>query len=156
VLEGLAALHVEATFPGLSVPPWAVTFTAPSGWEKELQHVANLHGFAQYSDLITNVFGHRESVGDVRPPKPESMDAETLAYAIEVIRPLSPSNDPRVIASSMYGDTLVAPQGHPTVGMHAFAGFEVAWQWMKKSPRLKECTLLKALTEPTATFGEVS
>ena len=37
-------------------------------------------------------------------------------------------SDARLVAAHLYGDELLAAQGHPTVGLPPFAGFEVGYQ----------------------------
>lgn len=54
------------------------------------------------------------------------LDAEELAYAAEVIAPALQDRDARSIAANLYGDEILAFQGHEGVGLPPFAGFAVA------------------------------
>ena len=50
------------------------------------------------------------------------------AYASQVLEPHLMSTEPATIAACLYGDELVAAQGHPALGLPAYAGFQIAFE----------------------------
>ena len=81
-----------------------------------------------YDDVLVNVYGMTAQVGSARPPGAQPLDAEELAYAREVIGGALNRSDARLTAAHLYGDELLAAQGHPTVGLPPFAGFEAGYR----------------------------
>jgi uncharacterized protein YjaZ len=148
VLEGLAAAFVAEIFPEQQAP-WLVAFRAPDDWNAALQSVADMYAAPRYDDLLVNVYGTTAPVGAERPPRALPLNAEELEYARAVIGSALDISDARLIAAHLYGDELLAAQGHPTVGLPPFAGFEVG------------CRLVQAYLEHTGaslpeTIGKAS
>jgi hypothetical protein len=111
--------------------PWLVAFRAPDDWNAALQSVADIYGVPRYDDLLVNVYGTTASVGAERPPRALPLSAEELEYARAVIGSALDTRDARMIAAHLYGDELLAAQGHPTVGLSPFAGFEVGYRLVR-------------------------
>ncbi|MGB1249227.1 MAG: DUF2268 domain-containing putative Zn-dependent protease [Candidatus Promineifilaceae bacterium] len=128
-LEGDAARFVAQQFPD-ELFPWAVTWQKSADYDAALAKIATLRGIDVYDHMLTNIFGAVVPIGSKRPPQIEPMDAETFAYAEEVIREALDETDPIQIAAHLYGDELVARQGYPTAGLPAYAGYEVAYRWV--------------------------
>ncbi|MCI0711199.1 MAG: hypothetical protein L0154_13660, partial [Chloroflexi bacterium] len=61
-----------------------------------------------------------------RLPQWQPMDAETRDYAIDLIAAGLAETNPNRIAACLYGDEIVAEQGHEGIGLPPYAGFEVA------------------------------
>jgi len=59
------------------------------------------------------------------------LDADEFAYARDLIGAALGATTPGVVAAYLYGDALVAPQGHPTVGLPPYAGFEVGYRLVR-------------------------
>ena len=127
VAEGLAAAFVAEAFPELPMP-WHAPFRKPDDWDDALAEVAAIAGVPSYDDLRVNVYGSTAPVGSVRPPVSEPMDAETLAYAAEVVLATRDATEAPRVAAHLYGDEFVAFHGHATAGLPPWAGFEVAYR----------------------------
>lgn len=149
VLEGLSAAFVEATSTALHVPPWLVAFAKPEDWDLALAHVAQFYQLASYNDLVVNVYGGQVPVGSERPPQAVPLDPEDRAYAREIIKAALNVSDATTIAGYMYGDAIVAMQGHPAVGLPPYAGFEVGYRLVREylrqsGRRLSEVMLMSS------------
>lgn len=149
VLEGLSAAFVEATSTPLNVPPWLVAFAKPNDWDQALGHVAQFYQLASYNDLVVNVYGGQVPIGSERLPQAVPLDPEDLAYASEIIKAALNVSDATTIAGYMYGDAIVAMQGHPAVGLPPYAGFEVGYrlvqEYLRQSGRrLSEAMLMSS------------
>lgn len=143
--EGLAAALAGDMFPEHQAP-WLVGHIAPESWPADLQAVAELYGAASYAKVPANDYGH-SIWREMEPPPPAApLDTDELAYAEDVIRAALDANDPRTIAAHLYGDAIVAEQGHPQAGLPPYAGFEVAYRMARRSGR----TPAAALGLPTA------
>jgi uncharacterized protein YjaZ len=127
VLEGLAASFVEVV-GSPDVPPWLVAFAKPADWAQALAHVAEFYQLSSYDQLEVNVYGSRFAVGAARLPQAGVLDRDELCYATDVIGAALSVTDATTIAAYMYGDAIVAAQGHPTVGLPSYAGFEVGYR----------------------------
>lgn len=132
VLEGLAAAFVEAMNGLPNVPPWLVAFAKPDDWDRALADVASFYQLASYNDLVVNVYGGQVPIGSERAPQAAALDAEDLEYATEVITAALDEANPTTIAGHMYGDAIVAIQGHPGVGLPPYAGFEVGYRLVQE------------------------
>jgi uncharacterized protein YjaZ len=148
VLEGLAATFVAELFPEQEVP-WLVAFRAPDDWNAALQSVADIYGVPRYDDLLVNVYGSTTPVGSERPPRALPLSAEELEYARAVIGGALDTRDARIIAAHLYGDELLAAQGHPTVGLPPFAGFEVAYRLVRAYLEHTGERMSEAIGKPT-------
>lgn len=125
VMEGLAAALVARLQPKLSAP-WLATLAKPVGWDDELARIARCwYGPEDYSDLVTNVYGAQLVMGLLRAPPARALDAETLALTLAIMGENLDSSQAVHIAAQVYGDELLAHNGHPPAGLPAWAGFEV-------------------------------
>lgn len=130
--EGLAAALVAAAFPA-APEPWLLAHAAPAGWADDLRAAAGLYGLPDYRRVPANTYGRNEW-RDVDPPPPAApLDAEELAYAEELAAAALAADDPRAIAAHLYGDVIVAEQGHLQVGLPPYAGFEVAYRLVRRA-----------------------
>jgi len=125
--EGLAAALVAELFPALPAP-WLAAHVAPAEWPADLRAVAALYGAGDYSRVPANSYGRSEWRALPDPPAGAPLDAEELAYAEEVVGAASAADDPRAIAAHLFGDAIIAEQGHPQAGLPPYAGFEVAYR----------------------------
>ena len=150
VMEGIAAALVARRQPDEPVP-WLSTLAAPPGWEAELKRIArSWYGVADYSDLVTNLYGAEVVMGGERPPPARALDGETLALTIAEIGESLDAGHAHAIASALYGDAVLAHGGHPPAGIPAWAGFEVAFRLVETWLRETGATLAEALFTPTA------
>lgn len=133
VLEGNAARFIAEQFPEEAYP-WGVTWQKSADYDTALAKIATLRGIDHYNHMLTNIYGAAVPIGTERPPDVRPMDAETFAYAEEIISDALDETDPIRIAAYLYGDELVARQGYPTIGLPAYAGYEVAYRWATQSP----------------------
>ena len=101
---------------------------APPSWPADLQAVAELYGAASYARVPANNYGQSEWRNLAPPPEAAPLDAEELAYAEDVLAGAIRSGDPRTIAAHLYGDAIIAEQGHPQAGLPPYAGFELAYR----------------------------
>ncbi len=131
VVEGLSAAFVAAVCPDIPTAPWLVAFHPAGDWPDALAAVAHMYGVATYDDIGSNVYGSRVSSDGARPPAARPLDADELAYAHDLIGAALGATTPGVIAAYLYGDALVAPQGHPTVGLPPYAGCEVGYRMVR-------------------------
>ncbi len=125
--EGIAAALVAELFPDLPAP-WLVAHTAPPSWPIDLQAIAELYGAASYARVPANNYGYSELRDLALPPEAAPLDSEELAYAEHVLAGAIGAGDPRAIAAHLYGDTIIAEQGHPQAGLPPYAGFELAYR----------------------------
>ena len=125
--EGLAAALVARLFPELPAP-WLVAHAAPPSWPADLQAVAELYGAASYARVPANNYGQSEWRELAPPPEAAPLDAEELDYAEQVLAGAISANDPRTLAAHLYGDAIIAEQGHPQAGLPPYAGFELAYR----------------------------
>jgi uncharacterized protein YjaZ len=151
LLEGLAAAFAAEIFPELDAP-WLVAFRAPDDWNAALQAVADIYAVPRYDDLLVNVYGATAPVGAERPPRALRLDTDELEYAHAVIGGALDISDARLIAAHLYGDELLAAQGHPTVGLPPFAGFEVGYRLVQAYLELTGESLPEAIRKPS---GEI-
>lgn len=125
--EGLAAALVARLFPDIAAP-WLVAHAPPPSWPADLQAVAELYGAASYARVPANNYGQSEWRNLAPPPEAAPLEAEELAYAEHVLAGAIRSGDPRTIAAHLYGDAIIAEQGHPQAGLPPYAGFELAYR----------------------------
>lgn len=149
VMEGIAAALVARCQPDEPVP-WLSSLAAPPGWEGELGRIAReYYGVADYSDLVTNLYGAQVVMGGERPPPARALDGETLALTIAELGDSLDARHAHAIASALYGDEVLAQGGHPPAGIPAWAGFEVAFRLVEAWLRETGATLAEALLTPT-------
>lgn len=148
VLEGLGAAVVAAACPDHAGAPWLVVGQPADDWPAALAAVAGLYGAAAYDEIGFNVYGARFSSG---PPPPEArpLDAEERAYARDVIGPALATSAPGLVAAYLYGDALVSPQGHRTMGLPPYAGVEVGYHLVQAYLRGSGRTVAEAVRVPT-------
>ncbi|GAB4126533.1 MAG: hypothetical protein Fur005_41260 [Roseiflexaceae bacterium] len=125
--EGYAANIVAACYPQIEAP-WLVAHTAPPVWAAELAAVAALYGVANYAQVPANLYGRSEERLLPFPPIALPLDPEEFAYSQAILADHATSNDARVIAACLYGDAIIAEQGHPQFGLSPYAGLEVAYR----------------------------
>jgi uncharacterized protein YjaZ len=77
------------------------------------------------------------------------LDTDELEYALAVIGGALDISDARLIAAHLYGDELLAAQGHPTVGLPPFAGFEVGYRLVQAYLEHTGESLPEAIGKPT-------
>lgn len=145
-LEGLAAAFVAERCPERAGDAWLAPFAAPPGWEDDLQALAALYGVASFADIPFNIYGSWGVMGAERPPEPVPLDDDELAYSAALLAGRLDATDPALIAAALYGDELVAANGFPTLGLSAYAGFQVAFAAVRRHARL-------AGADPAAQFG---
>ncbi len=150
VLEGLSAAFVAAACPDIPTAPWLVAFRQAGDWPGALAAVAHMYGVETYDDIGFNVYGSRFSSGSMRPPEARPLDADDLVYARDLIGAALGATTPGVIAAYLYGDALVAPQGHPTVGLPPYAGFEVGYRLVRAYLRRTRRSLAEAMATSSA------
>jgi uncharacterized protein YjaZ len=126
LLEGHAAAFAGRHLPD-DPTPWLAPFRAPPDHQDTLAHAARLLGLGDYAALRANVFGAEVTRADVVAPTAAPLDDNERGYAWQVIEPMLEVTDARTIAAHLYGDELVAAQGHPSAGLAAYAGFEIGY-----------------------------
>ena len=136
--EGLAACFVETNFPEEELP-WLASFRKPDDWDNTLTDIARRYGLNSYDEMTVNVYGSFSQVGAERPPMVHALPDDELTYVQEIASGALDESNPNRIAAYLYGDELIAPQGHATFGLSAYAGFEVAYRLVKA--RLEEAGL---------------
>ena len=150
VMEGLAAVLVDRLQPETGAP-WLETLAKPVGWDAELAHIARAwYGLADYSELVTNVYGAQVVMGPERAPSARPMDTDTLALATVFLGEELETAQAVRIAAYMYGDELLTRNGHAAAGMPACAGFEVGYRLVQAWLDATGATLADALVAPTA------
>lgn len=153
--EGLAAALVARAFPEVSAP-WLVSFSPPPDWEEALAQIAQLSGAARFDEVPANIYGSEVPMGLERPIRPAPLDTEELAYARAVVDEALDATEPRTIAAHLYGDELVAAQGHPSVGLPSDAGFEVGYRRVEVALERTGGDLAALLVLPTAEILRLS
>lgn len=148
-LEGLAAAFVSRAVPESLIEPWLVAFRKPDDWEATLSWVARQYGVTRYDNVMVNVYGSAAPVGPARPPDAVPLTPDELAYARAVITEALAETEPNRIAAYLYGDHLAAAQGHPSVGLPPYAGFEVAYRDVQAYLRASGQDLQQALMMPS-------
>ena len=147
--EGLATLAVATRFPNLP-NPWAAPFTAAPDWDDVLATIAATAGIATYAALPVNVYGVVAPAGDNRLPTPVPPYTDESAYARAVLAADLQETDPSRIAAHLYGDAIVAMNGHPPVGMSPFAGIAAAHALVSGAMTQQRIDLPTAARLPTA------
>jgi uncharacterized protein YjaZ len=150
-LEGIAASFVELVVPS-AVAPWLVSFAKPADWEQALTHVAGFYQLPSYDQLEVNVYGSRFAVGAERLPQASVLNRDELDYATEVIGAALSETDATTIAAYMYGDAIIGAQGHPTVGLPPYAGFEVGYRLVQSYLRQTGHRLAEAMITSSKTI----
>lgn len=145
VLEGLAASFVAAVCPDVRDEPWLVAFRSANDWLAALAAVARLYGVPAYDAIGSNVYSSRFSSAGVQPPEARPLDADERAYACDLIGAALDTTAPGLVAAYLYGDVLVAPQGHPTVGLPPYAGFGVGYRLLHAYLRCTGRSLAEAM-----------
>lgn len=155
VVEGLASGLVEKFIDGSVQAPWGRWLSAPVDWSQTLNEIAMLYGLARYDDLVVNVYSSQIRIGAERLPAVMAMDADEQEYALDLIRDGLDEIDPNLIAAYLYGDEVVAQQGHSGVGLSPYAGFECAHQIVRRCLEKHKLSLVDAFAEPSAEFAQV-
>lgn len=146
--EGLAACAVAVRFPDLP-DPWAAPFAPASDWDDALAAVALAAGLDRYADVRVNVYGVVAPAGRDRLPVPAAPDADEAAYARVVLGADLRTTDPARIAAYLYGDAVVATNGHPPVGMSPFAGIAAAHALVGDAIARRDLSLSDAFRVPS-------
>lgn len=156
VLEGLAASFVAEAFPDQSVEPWLLPNREPDDWPTTLQTIASqFYQEDSYNDVTVNIYGAMSKVGPERPPQAKSLETEDLAYAQAVIAEALDEAEPTQIAAHLYGDEVVALQGHATVGLPSYAGFEVGYRLVQDYVEQTGSSVAEIIDRPTAELCEI-
>jgi len=146
VAEGLAACFVEENFPAFADWPWLVSFRKPDDWEDTLREIARRYGLSSYDEMAVNIYGSLTQVGEDRPPDALPLPADELAYTQNILLDAISETNPIRIAAYLFGDELVAAQGHQGMGVPPFAGFEVGYRLVKRYVADAGISLAEALT----------
>ena len=96
-----------------------------------MTRIAGFVGKESYDQITTNVYGSRLPATMFQAPPAQAMTPEEVSYAQEIVGAALEVTDPWRIAAYLYGDELVGQQGHPMVGLPAYAGFEVGYRLVK-------------------------
>ncbi len=148
-LEGLASGVVAQFCAESEREPWLASFRKPDDWDAALDHVARIYGVKSFSEIVTNVYGISEQIGEARGAPTARMKPEEIDYARGVINRSLEVSDARIIAAHLYGDEIVAAQGHPTVGLPTYAGFEIAHHMVRNYLQQTGASLAEAASKPT-------
>lgn len=148
-LEGLASATVKHFFAESEKEPWLAAFRKPDDWDAALDHLARIYGVKSFSDIVVNVYGVSETAGEARGPQSARMTIEEIDYARQIISRSLEVNDARVIAAHLYGDLIVAAQGHPTVGLPPYAGFEIAHRLVQSYLQRTGVSIAEAVSKTT-------
>jgi uncharacterized protein YjaZ len=146
VLEGLAAAFVGERYPD-EQEPWLTPFRPPPDEAAMLSQLAQLLGVPAYVDLQANVYGATVTAADVPSPEAKQLARDELEYAWGIVRPLLTSTDPRTIAAVLYGDELIAAQGHPSLGLPAYTGFELGYRAVSRYLAERQQPVAQAINE---------
>ncbi|HLZ62887.1 MAG TPA: DUF2268 domain-containing putative Zn-dependent protease [Ktedonosporobacter sp.] len=149
VLEGLSAAFITTMFPDIP-SPWLVSIRQPDDWQETLSHVARLHGVNSYDEIKCNIYGMQFLIGDApRPPTAQPLEPDELEYVRDLIDRALTTTDARLIAAYLYGDELTALQGHPTVGLPPYAGFEFGYHLVQAYLQQSGQSLAEAIATPS-------
>lgn len=122
-LERFAQEFVAERMP-LDRPVWQIALTPPDSWEQTLDQLRVMYAVPTLADMPSNVYGSQVQVFGEPLLRPTPLDADEIEYSRSIIEPHLDSTDPRMIAACLYGDEVVGKQGHPTLGLSPFAGFQ--------------------------------
>lgn len=148
-LEGLASGVVAHFCSESEREPWLAAFRKPDDWDAALDHVARIYGVKSFSEIVANVYGMSAPVGEEQGPQSARMKIEEIAYAREVISRSLEVADGQVIAAHLYGDLVVAAQGHQTVGLPPYAGFEIAHLMVQSYLQQSGASIAEAVSKTT-------
>jgi len=165
-IEGLAANFIMTTLPKpdrmswyewlkLGQKSWRDWLNPPADWPETLAQIAAIYGLSSFDDLVVNVYSSMQPIGSDRPPTVDPLSAEEREYARDVIRDGLGETDPNQIAAYLYGDEIVAEQGHQGVGLPPYAGFEVAHDMVERYLARQKLSLVDALGGKRADFAQV-
>lgn len=152
VMAGLAAHFAANLYPATPGYPWLFSFERPADWLTVLAKIASFYGLDDYAQAPTNYFGGKEDAANFQSSPLAPLEPEELLYAEEIINPALSSTAPQTIAAHLYGDEILARQGHPTVGLPLYAGFEVGYRLVQQYLHTQKLTIREILTLPTANF----
>lgn len=127
--EKRAAELVSGRFPAFAEPQ-LLSFRAPENWESALAHAATLCGAESYDALKANIYG---GDGASVEPVPSVSPLEERAYVHAVLLEHLGETQPTRIAACLYGDEVVAAQGHPGMGAPLFAGLQTLTTFTARS-----------------------
>ncbi|MEW6212828.1 MAG: DUF2268 domain-containing putative Zn-dependent protease, partial [Acidobacteriota bacterium] len=148
-LEGLASVMVRHFYPKSEPEPWLAAFRKPDDWDSALDHLARIYKVKSFSEIAINIYGMSEQMGEARGPQAVRLTPQEIDYARHVISRSLQSNDARVIAAHLYGDLVVAAQGHRTFGLPPYSGFEVAHHMVQNYLQLTGASLREAMLKTT-------
>jgi uncharacterized protein YjaZ len=154
VMEGLAAIFAAQLYPQTPGYAWLFPFAAPGDWDEVLIKVAGFYGLKNYEQVPTNLYGGKENPDSFRLPQLQPMTEEELNYALEVTHEALSATDAHTIAAYLYGDPIMVRQGHPTVGLPTYAGFELGYHLVQNRLRTGKQALDELLLTPTVQFFE--
>jgi uncharacterized protein YjaZ len=149
VLEGLSSALVSHFYPKSEPHPWLTPFRKPDDWDAALDHLARIYKVKSFSEIMINIYGMSQEMGQPRVPQAARLAASEIDYARRIISRSLQSTDARVIAAHLYGDEIVAAQGHQTVGLPPYAGFEAAHHMVENYLRLTGASLREAVLNTT-------
>lgn len=147
VMEGLAAAFIKSVFSGIK-HPGLIGFIPPDDWDETLANVAGYYGKIRYDDVMVNIYGSQIHAGRMRPPEVVPLTREELEYVYELITAKSDSTEARVVAAYLYGDPLMAAQGHPSFGIPHLAGFEIGYHVVERYLQATGVKVASALSIP--------
>jgi uncharacterized protein YjaZ len=141
--EGLAAHFVGET------AAWRAPFLKAADWDDELARIATeFHGKTTFDDVLMNIYGNAGTIGPTRAPQPPDFDSDELDYMRAVTRAALDTTIHPQIAVYMYGDALVAPQGHPAEGISPFGGFALGYALVGEFLARAGLSAAEALDQP--------
>lgn len=153
-VEGLAAGFIEMACPDVGETPWLAWLSEPADWAQTLEQIATRYGVERFDDLVVNVYSSMQPIGADRPPPAVAVDADEREYVVGVIRDGLNEVDPNQIAAYLYGDEVVAEQGHTGIGLPPYAGFEAAHQMVQQYLARKCVNLFDAMQDKSTDFTQ--
>ena len=152
VMEGLAASFAKELFPDTPSDPWLYSFYRPADWPEVLAKVASFYGLTDYEKVPTNYFGNKEDANNfwLLPLRP--MNDEERYYATIAIGESLAYTHTQTIAAQLYGDAIMDRQGHPTIGLSDYAGFEMGYLIVQDHLKRTGQNIASSLLLPTEDF----
>ncbi|MEF3305879.1 DUF2268 domain-containing putative Zn-dependent protease [Paenibacillus sp. GYB003] len=147
VMEGLAAAFIHTVFSDAEFPA-LIHFMPPDDWGETLAELAGYYGKTSYDDVPINIYGTRIQAGSFRSPDVVPLTREELQYACELIIAHSERTEANIVAAYLYGDPLLAAQGHPTFGIPHLAGFEAGYHTVQRYLETTGIEIASALSLP--------
>lgn len=154
VLEGLAAAFIKSVFSDIK-HPGLIGFMPPDNWEETLANVAGYYSKIRYDDVMINIYGSQIHAGRMRPPIVVPLTREELDYVYELMIAQTDCMEAHIVAAYLYGDPLMAAQGHPSFGIPHLAGFEVGYHVVERYLQATGIKVASALSLPWRDFFNV-